>query len=243
MPVAKSYAEYPINGNPYTKNGRLYVEILYKGSPKEVRWYSNNEYARMYKETPVQAASTDTTPNLLVVKKALGFDHGYITIFRGDQEANNEWFKQSNARYAVSWGWYVVSTEQVPDNLPFGIEPVKLNWNLIGDKDGKLKSSDIVRSVVENLLYGDSTSEFIGSIGERLEFELKIKKAIPLESIYGKATTMHIMEDDCGNCFIWTTSAKKLLVDETYKMRGTIKDHKIYKGVNQTVLTRCTLVK
>ena len=33
MPVAKSYAEYPINGNPYTKNGRLYVEIVYKGSP------------------------------------------------------------------------------------------------------------------------------------------------------------------------------------------------------------------
>lgn len=238
MAVAKSYIGLEVLTEPYEKNGRQYVEVKLKsGKNKEVRWYTDAEFEKMYPDTNVVKPTNDS------IKKALGFQEGYITIFKGDQESNNDWFKWSNARWAKYWGWYVVSTEEVPDNLPFGIEPVKLNWNLIGDKDGKLKSSDIVRSVVENLLYGDSTSEFIGSIGERLEFELKIKKAIPLESIYGKATTMHIMEDDCGNCFIWTTSAKKLLVDETYKMRGTIKDHKTYKGVNQTVLTRCTLVK
>ena len=241
MPVAKSYAQYPITKEPYNKNGKMYAEILYKGAAKEVRWYSDKEYARLYGEAP--AANSDSLPNLLVVKKALGFDHGYITIFRGNQEENNEWFGKSNARYAVRWGWYIVSTEEVPEPLPFGIEPVKLYWNSIGDSSGKLKNEEQVKAVVENLLYGESDSEFIGKIGERLEFELTVKKAIPLGETYGKATMLHIMEDVCGNCFVWTTSAKKLLVDETYKMRGTIKDHKVYRGVNQTILTRCAMVK
>ena len=240
MAVAKSYIGLDILTEPYEKNGRLYVEVKLKsGKNKEVRWYSDFEFEKMYAEKPGAVIVKAETPNL---KKALGFDKGYITIFKGDQETNNDWFRLSIARYARDWGWYVVSTDEVPADLPFGIEPVKLYWNDIAKLDGNLKPEDNVKAIVNNLLYGESESDFVGEVGNRLDLILKVQKAIPFESAYGK-TTIHIMTDDCGNEFVWTTAAKTLIVDNEYELRGTVKDHRVYKGTNQTVLTRCSIKK
>ena len=242
MAVAKTYSSLEILTEPYEKeNGRKYVEVKLKsGKPKEVRWYTDVEYARLYPETGrAVVISQLEKPHL---KKALGFDEGYITIFKGDQETNNDWFRLSNARYHSTWGWYVVSTEETPDNLPFGIEPIKLYWKDITTSVGNLKPEDVIKAIVASLLYGESSSVFVGEVGERLELVLKVEKAIPFDGAYGK-TTIHIMHDDCGNEFVWTTAAKTLVVDTEYSLRGTIKDHRVYKGTNQTILTRCTIRK
>lgn len=242
MAVARTYSSLEILTEPYEKeNGRKYVEVRLKsGKPKEVRWYTDVEYARLYPEAG--GIITIPQPEKPHLKKALGFDKGYITIFKGDQETNNDWFRLSIARYARDWGWYVVSTDEVPADLPFGIEPVKLYWNDIAKPDGNLKPEDNVKAIVNNLLYGESESDFVGEVGNRLDLILKVQKAIPFESAYGK-TTIHIMTDDCGNEFVWTTAAKTLIVDNEYELRGTVKDHRVYKGTNQTVLTRCSIKK
>ena len=88
----------------------------------------------------------------------------------------------------------------------------------------------------------ESVSEYVGEIGDREIFELTIQKAIGLDGMYGHST-MHIMEDTVGNVFVWNTASKTLEVGKTYKMKGTVKDHREYRGVKQTVLTRCTLIK
>lgn len=241
MAVAKSYARCDIMGEPFYNqdSNKWYVEIkLGSGKLKIVRWYSDAEYARMYGEPVTPVAESPRS-----VRKVLGFNEGYITIFRGDQDANNEWFRKSNARYARNWGWYIVSTEQVPEQLPFGIEAVKLHWDEIGLDNGELKPEHIVKQIVEDILYGDETSgQHIGQIGERLDLTLTVQRTFVFDGAYGKST-MHIMKDDRGNEFIWTTGAKTLVVGETYTMRATVKDHKIYKGVNQTILTRCAIAK
>ncbi len=240
MAVAKSYIGLTQTCEPYMgDNNRWYVKVILKnGKEKEVRWYSDYEFEKMYAE-PATAAPAPTN-----VKHALGFQNGYITIFKGDQESNNDWFKFSNARWARYWGWYVVSTEEVPANLPFGIEPVKLYWADVAaiDGSGELKPEDKVKAIVDSLLYGESESQFVGQIGERIEIIVRVAKAIPFDSAYGK-TTMHIMHDDCGNEFLWITGSKTLTVDEEYSMRATIKDHRVYKGNNQTILTRCLINK
>ena len=214
MPVAKSYMNLTQTCEPYMgDNNRWYVKVIMKsGKEKEVRWYSDLEYEKMYPDTTVVKPTDDS------IRKALGFQEGYITIFKGDQESNNDWFRLSNARWARYWGWYVVSTEEVPEQLPFGVEPVKLYWNDIAaiDGSGALKPEDKVQAIVDSLLYGESESQFVGQIGERLELILKVDKAIPFDSAYGK-TTMHIMHDDCGNEYLWTTGSKTLTVDESLK--------------------------
>ena len=239
MAVAKSYIGLTQTCEPYMgDNNRWYVKVILKsGKEKEVRWYTDYEFEKMYNAVPEEKKPNEAVES---IKKALGFENGFITIFRGDQESNNDWFKFSNARWAKWWGWYVASTEEVPEQLPFGIEPVKLYWADISTAEG-FKPEDKLKAIVDSLLYGESDSQFVGRIGERLELIVKVDKAIPFDSAYGK-TTMHIMHDDCGNEFIWTTGSKTLTVDNQYSMRGTVKDHRVYKGSNQTILTRCSIL-
>lgn len=237
MPVAKSYAMLTIEEGPYTINGRQYCKVRQKnGGLKQVRWYSDAEYARMYPGVQVTAE----TANWKTQREMLGFDKGYITIFKGDTYSCSEWFKRSIARYCKWWGWYIVSTEELPE-LPAGITPVQLPWEAVGKEDGSLIADGLLTKAVELYLYEATTSEFVGEIGERLDLMLTIKKAIEVNGAFG-SSTIHIMEDECGNEFMWSTAAKSWAEGTVKHVRGTVKDHRIYRNSKQTVLTRCTEV-
>lgn len=242
MAVAKSFQEMEIVGEPFTLDkGRQYVNVRNPktGKLRQVRWYTDAEYRKLY---PAAGGATDEVlkkddPFYKPQKEVLGFTKGYITIFKGDTYAELDWFRASIARYARWWGWYIISTEEVPEDLPAGIEPVRLMWESVGNEDGKLKIESEVKKAVEALMFDPGTSEFVGGIGERLDLALTVKKVVQLEGAY--PSNMHIMEDDDGNVFVWTTSSKRLTEELVYTMRGTVKDHRVYRNVNQTILTRC----
>lgn len=237
--VAKSYQKLKIlSDQPYIKpNGKMYVKVLMKGgSEREVRWYKPDEYAKMYPGESVE-------PELFVNQKnILGFQEGYITIFKGNQEEYEDWFNRSIARYCVHWGWYIVSTDMIPCDLPAGIEPVRLDWEKVGHKSGELKDKAEVEAVVNSLLYSVHPSTFQGSVGDRLELTLTIIKNVQQEKFFGSKSsknTIHTFEDSCGNHYLWDTSAKNWAEGSVKKIRGTVKEHKIINNVQTTVLTRC----
>jgi hypothetical protein len=83
-------------------------------------------------------------------------------------------------------------------------------------------------------------SSFIGEVKERLrDIELTISKIVYLGSGAFGPSFLHLMEDAGGNVFSWITGNK---IEEAegakVKLDATVKDHKVYNGVNQTVLTR-----
>lgn len=235
--VAKSYQGLKQIGEVYTINGKAYIKVeLKNGTTKQVRVYSEAEYKKYYGETATNEADLKISQ-----KEVLGFQKGYITIFKGDTYEHKDWFKANGCRYARYWGWYVVSTMEVPAELPLGIEAIKLNWEDVGEGDC-LKPEDQVSAFVESLQFEPSPSEYQGSIGERLELTLTVAKAIISDSYYG-SSTVHVMEDEDGNVFVWITTSKSWEVGSVKKIRGTVKEHKTYHGVKQTVLTRCTEVK
>lgn len=241
MPVAKSYQELEIIGDVFVSSGRQYVNIKLKsGKLKTVRWYNDSEYRKMYPEVVAVARSTD--PFSKSQKEVLGFTKGYITIFKGDTYAEVDWFRASIARYTRWWGWYIISTEEVPADLPEGITPIQLPWELVGQEDGNLKPEHLVKEAVESIIYEESESEFQGAIGERLDLYLTVERTIELDGSYGRST-MHIMRDDCGNLFVWTTASKSWSAGTEHHIKGTVKDHRKYKNECQTVLTRCLEVK
>ena len=248
MLVAKSYTDLKRLSEPFQENGKWYVNIeLKSGKPKKVRAYSEAEYAKMYgggaPSSDIQArhsAEYVPTPDDLKYggqKHALGFDKDYITIFKGDQDLHQDWFRCSNARYCRLWGWYVVSREQVPADLPYGIEPVRLDWELVAANAYNIKGEDEVRKVVEPLIYGESPSNYQGSIGERIPVKATVVKAIEIEGNY--PATLYVLEDPNKNQYIWQTSAKKWDVGFSTSLVGTVKEHRMFHGVKQTVLTRC----
>ena len=232
--VAKSYQELKmISEEPYAKaNGRLYVKVLTKnGSEREVRWYNAEEYAKMYPGESVDPKMSFNQKNML------GFQKGYITIFKGNQEKYEDWFDNSIARYCRHWGWYVVSADTIPFDLPTGLEPVELKWEMVGCGTD-LKNDEEVRAAVSSLLYGTHPSVFQGHIGDRLELKITVIKSHQTENHFGK-TAHHIFEDANGNHYAWDTGAKFWAEGSIKTIRGSVKEHKIINNIQTTVLTRC----
>lgn len=171
-------------------------------------------------------------------KHALGFDKGYIFLFKCDQDQYENWFKKSICRYHNTFGWYLTSEDE--DRLlelPAGVEMVKLDYNDVFVNDNQLKPTAQIESKVFELIYGGSASQFRGTVGSRLDFVLKCTFAKTQDSQFG-SQTFHMFEDKDGNVFTWSTAAKTLEVGKIYSCRATVKEHKIYRGVKQTVLTR-----
>jgi hypothetical protein len=107
-------------------------------------------------------------------------------------------------------------------------------------------------------------SEYQGEAKKRSEYELTyIRTNRWLQDSYcgyGKDWVyLHTFADAEGNCYIWKTgSPLGMYVDkeqdgwldwipathgDKIQLKATVKDHKEYKGIKQTVLTRCKVTK
>ena len=126
--------------------------------------------------------------------------------------------------------------------MPLDVTPIRLDWSAVGADNENLKNDDLVRAAVEALICEPSVSEYQGAVGDKLELEVTVVKAVSLNGYYGPST-MHIMEDADQNVYVWTTAAKSWSEGTVHQIRGTVKDHKTYKNTKQTVLTRCTELK
>ena len=233
--VAKSYEKLQQQGEPFKMNGRMYVTVVLKdGRTKDVRWYNDAEYRKLYglvEGQPIRRIKTQ--------KEVLGFEKGYITIYKGATFKDKDFFSEdTNCRYHKIWKWYTISTEHLPFGIPDYITPVKLAWEMVGDTEGNLYDDATVESAVMPLLYEADASTFQGEVGERIERELTVTRVMETNSAYGVAN-MHVMRDDADNCFIWFTTAKCLTPNARYLVKGTIKAHKTFKMTQQTILTRC----
>ena len=224
MATAPSFANLERLSEPFEENGKEYILVKTKsGTTRKVRWY----------EEPMK--------KIRPLKEVLGFTNGYITIFKGDINSLLEWFqKEPKCRYHNFWGWYVVSTDELPQ-IPAGLEPIQLKWEDVAFADeDQLRPENQIKEHIDSLMYDSSPSKWQGEVGDRLEKVLTVTKVIPIEGYYGNST-MHIFSDPEENVYVWTTAAKTLEVGKTYIIRGSVKEHKMFKNVPQTILTRCAI--
>jgi hypothetical protein len=84
----------------------------------------------------------------------------------------------------------------------------------------------------------DGVSEYQGTIKKRQEWTLKLISVKTIEGMYG-ATHIHRFKDENGNVFVWFSSREELNPGYTFTGKGTVKDHKEYRNIKQTILTRC----
>ena len=61
------------------------------------------------------------------LKKARGFSAGPITLV---STADEKFLSKSNARYATDIGWYIVSTEKVPTEVPADWKEKVYTWEM-----------------------------------------------------------------------------------------------------------------
>ena len=236
--VAKSFQSMSIVSDPYKENGRMYVSVKNEatGKVRKVRWYTEAEYKKLYPEEVIPAKSTFN------YKGALGFKEGYITIFKGElTEDNDDWFRvNKELRYHRVWGWYLPSTEKMPEDMPTEFEPVTLKWEDVSEDGVQPKSDAKLKEAIEPLIFPPSSSEYVAEIGQRIETKLTVTSKKTKEGDYG-FQNIHFFEDSAGNVLAWSTSAKSLEVGETYLIRGTVKGYTTFRNVKTTWLTRCNV--
>lgn len=87
-----------------------------------------------------------------------------------------------------------------------------------------------------------ANSQYVGKEGDKLELKVKVTRVIYVENGYGyrpSSTAIIKMLDKQGNLYTWFTSSGYMEQDKEYTLKGTVKRHQEYKGIKETVLTRC----
>ena len=236
--VAKSYQGLPILGEKFQESSKWYIYVQLKnGNRKKVRFYDEKEYKKLYPEE--QQLTADKY--FRTQKYTLGFEKGFIYIFKGVTTENEDWFKYSPCRFARYWGWDLPSTEEVPADLPSGVEVVKLNWDIVGGADEKVIAESAAIKAVQTLLKSTKVEEidiedYPHSVRDRINLEVEVLDKTTTETRYGKSHYYKMKGDD--ECiYFWNTAARDWPVGAIRQIRGTIKE--IDNGIT---LTHCTEV-
>lgn len=89
-------------------------------------------------------------------------------------------------------------------------------------------------------------SEHIGSEKERVELTVTLQVVRPVESDYG-SKALYTMLTDEGDVVEWFSSnwtlGEDVDVNKPFKIRGTVKRHKVWNEMKSTLLTRCIVVE
>lgn len=85
----------------------------------------------------------------------------------------------------------------------------------------------------------DSKSCYVGNIGDRITVEVQTIECIASWDTQYGATFIYKMVDEQSNVYIWKTG--KGISNQKATIVGTIKEHKEFRGVKQTELTRCKI--
>lgn len=83
-----------------------------------------------------------------------------------------------------------------------------------------------------------------------MTFKLTLKKVLYFDNPFSyydyNKIAMYIFVDDSGRKFVWKTTGRAeyadlapIAVDDTMELDATVKEETVYRGENQTVLTRC----
>lgn len=234
MPVAKTYANLKIQGEPFSENKRMYVNVISPKGVKKVRWYSDVEYRRMYPDT--HAAD----PMDFNARQAFGFgEEGFITIYKG--HPTEEWFDNEHAhlRRNLTFGYYTPGRLELP-SLTGDLEPVRLFWHEVAATDNKMKPHEEVQKYVNSLLVpaSDSKSQYQGAENTWLQKEVTVRDKKSADSRYGTKHTYTLVDTE-DNMYIWETGAKDYSIDTTVSLKMKVKAHKEINGAKYTVVWYC----
>lgn len=85
--------------------------------------------------------------------------------------------------------------------------------------------------------------EYFGNVGDKVQLSLKLVKVGGYETQFGY-TSVYTFEDSENHQFVWKTGCG---IDadrgSMITIKGSVKAHSEYKGIKQTELTRCKVIK
>lgn len=128
--VAATYEKWERVTSPFYENEKWYIMVVNPKTDKEkkVRWYGE-------------------IPDFTDYSFVFGFARDHITIFKGINKENHDFFKKSVARYSEFFGWYFVCEDPVPEVLPENVKAVPLYWTEV---EGKFKDRTELEKITKS---------------------------------------------------------------------------------------------
>jgi len=211
----------------------------------EVRWYTDKERAAQDRAAEKRAEKKKIEVEKRAVRfkarNAFGFgEAGYITLVIGEHDVIQSWrdkLPEHTVWYNEIFHWFIPS-DRTPAEIPSNIKTIKLDWDSIKIDDLEMRPRKEVEEYVSSLVYEPSKSTYQGEVGTWLIKDVVIKSNIELDSRFG-LSHMHVMEDEDGNVYVWTTASKNIAAGTALHMKMKVKEHKEYKGTQQTIVFYC----
>lgn len=123
------------------------------------------------------------------------------------------------------------------DNLSVLMSETMVQAKLIGLVASSV--SAYKRYVSDKIAKEESNSDFIGSVKERLRsVEVTLVKEIFIGYTNFGEKFLYSFTDKCGNVIAWFTSKQYIEEGSTVIIDATVKEHKVYNDIKQTVVTR-----
>ena len=89
-----------------------------------------------------------------------------------------------------------------------------------------------------------ATSNYLAEVGSKLSVKVKLLQVFEFHRVQyhyydNSMTYIYRFIDDLGNIIVWNTSIviDKVYVGQSFELKATVKEHKDYNGVKQTVVT------
>lgn len=184
------------------------------------------------KKSSEETGNTTTASRIWKMMNGVKDSHNNIEVPRYEISQNTleevrvllDWISNYNATNAYEEDLKTLSLLEFVDsnNLSFIVSLV--GFKLRKDHEGEEAKS--------------SKSNYIGNIGDKIEFKGVPNCLCSYPTEFGTTYIYKFVVDD--NEVIWKTS--KELGDEEISLKGTIKNHQIFRGIKQTGVTRCRIV-
>lgn len=180
---------------------------------------------------------------------------GSAYVVLGNTYPIKDELREEGARFNNALGWYFSH----PDTKHECCKVAAHNFMVYNEEThhyavmNRYEAKDNVQKVLKAYYEEHAQGGFVGNVGERLTLNLRFVKVGSFTthySYYGETNYVYTMEDEQGHVFCWKTNKDVEVEDENgewglpqgfVKVTGTVKEHKQYKGQNQTALTRCKI--
>lgn len=167
-------------------------------------------------------------------KQKQGFvnDRIYIVGIRNSFEMKDS-IKEAGGRYNGATGWYFSEPHEEFNTIEMTAEEC-LDETVWGNPIWKTT----IHETIESRMPQEPETEYYGQVGEKVDMDVTLERRNWYDTKFG-TTWVYTFKDDAGHALVWKTSV--ILEDEIneFHLKGTIKEHSEYRGIKQTVLTRC----
>lgn len=182
-----------------------------------------------------EASKNGSLATATIVEYNMRGDNTYTQYAVSDED-------KATARAAAEWAENLSDEETEPSDYLYNIRALArsgmVGWRTIG-----YAASIIAAYNRANNTRPTAESDYVGTIKQRQVFELLVKKITGFSGHYGY-TNKYIFQDLNGNIIVWLTSVEQSLKEgQRYFVKGTIKAHKEFRGIRETEISRCEVLK